>query len=182
MIGCQQTPNQNILEHGIAVKNATIDIIDILNSKENSNYKIPDFIFKYKDNILKSLLPREIIEEYTTYHDCGKPYCVSEDGKHFINHAEVSYNKWLEVGGNPQVANLIRKDMMIHTMSADDIDEFIKYPEAITLLIVGLAEIHANAEMFGGIDSTSFKIKYKQISKRGKKICDKLYGEQNVDK
>lgn len=176
MIKCQQTPNQNMLEHGIAVKNATFDIIDILNSKENPNYKIPDFIFKYKDNILKSLLPLDIIEKYTIYHDCGKFYCISEDGKHFINHAEVSYHKWLEVGGDIQVANLIRKDMLIHTISANDIDEFIKCPEAITLLIVGLAEIHANAELFGGIDSTSFKIKYKQLYRRGKQIVEKLYG------
>lgn len=176
MINCQQTVNQNILEHGIAVKNATINIINILNGKQDSNYKIPDFIFKYKDHILKDLLPIDIIEEYTIYHDCGKPYCISEDGKHFINHAEVSYNKWLEIGGSIQVANLIRKDMLIHTMSADDIDEFIKCPEAITLLIVGLAEIHANANMFGGIDSTSFKIKYKQINRRGKVIVEKKYG------
>lgn len=41
---------------------------------------------------------------------------------------------------------------------------------AKTNLIAGLSEIHANASMFGGIDSTSFKIKWKQISKRGKKI------------
>jgi hypothetical protein len=42
---------------------------------------------------------------------------------------------------------------------------------AVTLLLAGLAEIHANAEMFNGFDSPSFKIKYKQIDRRGRAIC-----------
>lgn len=45
---------------------------------------------------------------------------------------------------------------------------------AISLLITGLSEIHANASMFGGIESTSFKIKYKQIDSRGKAILKQL--------
>lgn len=40
----------------------------------------------------------------------------------------------------------------------------------ISLLVTGLAEIHANAEMFGGLNSIGFKIKYKQINQRGKQI------------
>jgi hypothetical protein len=71
-------------------------------------------------------------------------------------------------------------DMMIHTMKSEDINSFIEFPEAITLLIVGLAEIHANAELFGGIESTSFKIKWKQISKKGKSICQKLFRRNHV--
>lgn len=43
-------------------------------------------------------------------------------------------------------------------------------PLAITLLITGLSEIHSNAKMFGGTDSTSFKIKLKSITQRGKQI------------
>jgi len=67
--------------------------------------------------------------------------------------------------------------MLIHTIKANDLDEFVQHPEAITLLISGLAETHSNAKMFGGIDSTSFKIKWNQINKRGKAICQKLFGE-----
>ena len=44
----------------------------------------------------------------------------------------------------------------------------------MSLLLAGLAEIHSNAEMFGGLDSVSFKIKWKQINKRGKAICKLL--------
>jgi hypothetical protein len=65
-------------------------------------------------------------------------------------------------------------------MKAVEIDEFIKHPEAITLLLAGLAEVHSNAKMFGGIDSESFKIKWSQINKRGKAICRKLFGENHV--
>jgi len=108
----------------------------------------------------------------------GKPYCIEydEQGKrHFPNHAEVSYSKYLELGGNPQVAKLIKMDMMIHTMKSNDVDEFVKHPECITLLLAALAEVHSNSQLFGGINSISFKIKWKQIDKIGKKICLKLF-------
>ena len=96
---------------------------------------------------------------------------IDDEGKrHFPNHAEVSYNTYLQLFGNEQVAQLIRMDMDIHLLKSEQIEEFAKRPEAITLLLTGLAEVHSNAAMFGGIESTSFKIKYKQIEKRGKQI------------
>lgn len=64
--------------------------------------------------------------------------------------------------------------MDIHTIKAKDLDEFSENnSRALTLLLSGLSEIHANAEMFGGLESTSFKIKYKQIDSRGKQIIKK---------
>jgi len=39
--------------------------------------------------------------------------------------------------------------------------------------------VHANASMFGGIESTSFKIKFKQISKRGKQILNLIKENEN---
>jgi hypothetical protein len=42
------------------------------------------------------------------------------------------------------------------------------------LLLTGLAEVHANAKMFGGLESTSFKIKFSQIEKRGNAIIKEL--------
>lgn len=149
----------------------------------SDGWKIPDWFLLYRNQILNSLMSRDIIEEYTVYHDCGKIKCITidSDGKrHFHNHAEVSYHTWLSVGGSVQAATLMRMDMLIHTMKCDDIDEFIKHREAITLLIAALAEVTSNSQMFGGIDSTSFKIKWKQINKIGKKICFKLWGESNA--
>lgn len=70
-------------------------------------------------------------------------------------------------------------DMDIHVLKSDGVEEFASRPEAISLLLTGLAEIHANAEMFGGIESTSFKIKFKQINKRGKQIINLLEATGN---
>lgn len=181
---CPQTETQSVYEHGVSVKDHIFQLISFLKTGEISdNWKLPDWLSVYRKEILGALLPEDVIEEYTIYHDCGKPYCrlVDESGKqHFPNHAETSYSIWLNVGGSLQAAQLMKMDMMIHTMKAVDIDDFIKHPEAITLLLTGLAEVHSNAKMFGGIDSTSFKIKWNQINKRGKAICLKLFGDKNV--
>ena len=42
-------------------------------------------------------------------------------------------------------------------------------------MITALAELHSNAAMFGGIESTSFKIKFKKLEKLGGKICNSLF-------
>jgi hypothetical protein len=49
--------------------------------------------------------------------------------------------------------------MDIHTLKSEGVEEFCKNPLAITLLLTGLAEIHSNAQMFGDIESVSFRIK-----------------------
>ena len=94
---------------------------------------------------------------------------MDDNGRvHFPNHAEVSARVWRENFSNHiTIENLIRMDMDVHTMSACDVPEFAKRPEAASLLLAALAEVHANAELFGGIESTSFKIKWKHINKRG---------------
>lgn len=182
MKNCPQTNNQSVYEHGVSVKNHVFELIEILKTnKINIKYKLPNWFLIYKKDILNSLCDEKIIEEYTTFHDCSKPYCrfVDENGKqHFPNHAELSAKIWKDIGGSEQAQKLMKMDMLIHTMKAIDIDDFIKNKEAITLLLTGLAEIHSNAEMFGGINSDSFKIKYNQIDRRGNSICKKLFGEK----
>lgn len=177
---CPQTETQSVYEHGLSVKDYTFKLINLLENDQNDlSFKLPNWFFQYREQILNSLLSKEIIEEYTVFHDCSKPYCltIDADGKrHFSNHADLSGKLWLELTGHEQIAKLMSMDMLIHTMKAEDIDNFIQHPEAITLLIVGLAEVHSNAAMFGGIESTSFKIKFKQIDKRGRAICQKLFG------
>lgn len=112
---------------------------------------------------------------YQIYHDCGKHLCreVDSDGRqHFPNHAEISKARWLECGGSQEIANLIGMDMDIHTMKACEVDEFARRPQAITLLLTGLCELHSNAQMFGGIDSTGFKIKFKNLERFGKRTVE----------
>lgn len=181
MEACQQTEGQSVLQHGFSVKEKTFNLIKFLQTDQLiGEWRLPDWIVKYKQHILNSLLPFNIIEEYTIYHDCGKPFChfIDENGKrHFPNHSELSYQTWLEVGGSEEAALLMKMDMDIHLLQNKDIKEFCQRSQAITLLLVGLAEIHSNAAMFGGLNSTSFKIKYKKINKRGTAICKELFGE-----
>jgi len=179
MQNCLQTQGQSIYQHGLSVKEHYFDLLFML--KENTalpGWRLPEWFFQYREQILNILLPEDIVKEYLIFHDCGKPYCLlidEEGGRHFPNHADKSYDIWLKVGGNIQAAKLMKMDMLIHKMKAVDIDQFIKNPEAITLLLSGLAETHSNAKMFGGIESESFKIKWNQINKRGKVICNKLF-------
>lgn len=180
MQSCLQAESQSIFQHGVSVQEHYFELLLML--KENTvlpGWRLPDWFLQYREQILKSLMSEDIIKEYTVYHDCGKPYCltIDEQGKrHFPDHAEKSYQTWLNVGGNLQAAQLMKLDMLIHKMKAADIEEFIKLPEAITLLLAGLAEVHSNSKMFGGIESESFKIKWSQINKRGKTICQKMFG------
>lgn len=183
MKNCQQTVSQSVYEHGISVRDHVFQLLDYLKTGTiKDGWRLPEWLTQYRTQILNSLCPLDIIEEYTIYHDCGKPYCITIDDagrRHFPNHADVSAQTWKEAGGHEQAQKLISMDMVIHTMKASDIDEFIKHSEATTLLLTGLAEVHSNSRMFGGIESDSFKIKWKQIDKRGKAICQKLFGVTN---
>ena len=172
---CEQTKGMSVLEHGESVRDYLFDIISHLRNDTPLKYqwKLPDWIYTNKDLILSSLPDDETLELYTIFHDCGKPFCliIDEDGKrHFPNHAEVSYNIFKQIFNNNIAADLIRHDMDIHTLKADGVEEFSKNPYALTLLLTGLAEIHSNANMFGGITSQSFCIKNKSITQRGKSI------------
>ena len=100
---------------------------------------------------------------------------------HFPNHADKSHDIYMnKLSGIEQVGKLIAMDMDIHKLKSIDVDEFAKRKEAASLLLSGLAEIHSNANMFGGLESTSFKIKWKQIDRRGKAIC-KILKEKGND-
>lgn len=183
MKNCLQTQNQSVYQHGISVRDHMFELIYYLESNIiSNNWKLPQWIITYRTDLLKNLLSKDLIEEYTIFHDCSKPYClyIDENGnRHFPNHAQLSGELWYKISGNKDVANLMSMDMDIHKLKSEQILEFASRPEAITLLLAGLAEIHSNSQMFGGIDSTSFKIKYKHIDKRGRAICKILYGDKN---
>lgn len=142
--------------------------------------KIPSWFINYKDQILKTIHPIEIIQEFCINHDCSKPYDLifDENGKkHYPNHSENSKKLWLERGGSPIAANLISLDMCFHVESKEAIlARNININDLYTLLISSLAEIHANAELFGGFESTSFKIKFKKIDKIGKFLLNHHLG------
>lgn len=179
MKNCEQTKGQSVLQHGESVRDYLFDLINHLRSGTPLKYdwRLPDWIFENKDFHPSSLPDDETLELYTKFHDCGKPFCLTiddDDRRHFPNHAQVSYDIFKQVFDNPVAADLILHDMDIHTLKSDGVKEFAQNPHAITLLLTGLAEIHSNCQMFGGFESTSFKIKLKCISQRGKQILNQL--------
>lgn len=175
MINTDQTEGQSVLQHGISVKNYTFDLINHLRYGTTLRYEwvLPEWLYTHKDLILSNIPSDKTLKYYTMLHDCGKPYCieVDEDGrKHFPNHAEVSYKIFKSLFSDDISAQLIKHDMDIHLLKSDQVDEFSKNPYSLTLSLVGLAEVHSNSNMFGGLESDSFKIKLKRINQRGKKI------------
>ena len=175
MSNCEQKKGQSVLEHGRAVKEKLFEAISYLRGETSlhRNWKIPNWLEENKDLFLENLPSDETLDLYTVYHDCGKPYCLeidTEGKRHFPNHSEVSYHTFIQHFDDRVAAELIRRDMDIHLLKSDGVPRFSQHPYALTLLLTGLAEIHANAQMFGGTESTSFKIKWKSLNQRGKQI------------
>lgn len=171
MKSCYQTETQSIYEHGLSVWHFYQNLID----GNHEGMKIP----KWLEGCLKhELHSRETIEQYTIFHDLGKTRClvVDEDGRrHFPNHATISEQMWLEYGGCPEIGKLIGLDMIFHTESHEQISaRNLDQRTLCTLMIAALAELHANATMFGGITSDSFCIKYKRLNKRAENILKNL--------
>lgn len=179
MRSCYQFQDQNIYQHGLSVKQYLFDLLYHLRDGKSLKYswKLPPWIYEHKERLFKNLPSDKILKHYTIWHDCGKFKCriLDENGKqHFPNHAEMSYQVWKDCGGSEEIGKLILKDMDIHKLKCEDITEFVKQKEAGALLLSGFAEIHSNAQMFGGLDSTGFKIKWKHLNSRGKIICQIL--------
>lgn len=179
MKACEQTPGQSILDHGLSVWEQYQKLIN----GDTSEMRLPQWYDAYKDQILATIHPLSIIQQYTTYHDCGKPFCLEIDAdgrKHFPNHAEISQRTYEEnfgrEGDHGIIADLIGLDMICHTETADQIiGRNLPDRTICTLFLAALAEIHANAQMFGGIDSTSFKIKWKKLQKLGNRLCKYIF-------
>lgn len=170
-----QTENQSVLQHGLSVQRYTFDLLNHLRSGTPLKYqwRLPEWLEPNKEFILNSLTTDYNISLYTKLHDIGKPFCIEYDAegkRHYPKHAQKSYEVFKENFANPIVADLILHDMDIHTLKADQVATFTEQPNCITSLVVGLAEMHSNAAMFGGIESDSFKIKNKKITQAGKRI------------
>ena len=179
MLKTEQTQGQSVYQHGFSVQQHFLKLIN--NPKD---WKLPKWFEQFKEDLIRHLYSQEVINLYTLYHDCGKPFCktIDNQGKtHFPNHAQVSKEIWLKMNGDPIIANLIGWDMVIHTASAAEIDQYLQIwapQDACTLLLTALAELHSNAKLFGGSDTTSFKSKFKQLERRGNQICKYLFSKK----
>lgn len=180
MMGCAQTEGQDVLRHGRSVREHYFALLDHLHGRVNladyGNWRLPAWLDEHRELILASLPDRHTMATYLTLHDCGKPQVleIGDDGRrHFPDHADASTRVYRETFGDEAdetVAYLIEHDMDIHLVSAAELPEFIQRPTAIAHLLAGLAEVTANAAMFGGVQSTSFKQKWKRLDQRGRAI------------
>lgn len=119
------------------------------------------------------------------FHDVGKSECLSfdENGKkHFPDHANISADIFFNnIKKDDTISRLIRHDMAFHTLKFEEILKLkLSTKDICTLLLSALAELHSNAKMFGGIDSTSFKVKWKRLDKLGKKILYHIFDHPYV--
>lgn len=143
---------------------------------------MPAWFFESKELNL-SQQEHRLLKAYLLQHDCGKPFVYFEDetGRaHFPNHAEISAQIWASVGGSEDEQYLIANDMVMHTLKADQLGEFVQGRFAKLQLIASLASLWANEEDFGGADSTSFKCKLKHLDRRGRALC-KMWEEQEQE-
>jgi hypothetical protein len=186
MRACYQFREQDVLEHGLAVTRAFAELRQALETgTQPEGWRLPSWLLEpmTRTRFLDALLPAEQLYWYQLFHDCGKPMCrtIDEEGRqHFPGHAEASERQWLECGGSPEIGRLIRLDMAMHTASAEEMTLLCQIPDAASLYLTALAEIHANAPMFGGFDSTSFKMKAKHLDRRGKLLAAKLMLEPHA--
>ena len=79
---------------------------------------------------------------------------------------------------NDDISTLIRNDMKAHLIKPSEFKEFIKCDNYKILLITALCELHSNAIMFGGLESQSFKIKYKKLNRLGKNVVKESEGNK----
>jgi len=181
MLSCEQSPGFSVYQHGVSVSKFFFDLIGDVQSNQ---WKLPDWFAVHKQQIIQNIHQTETISKYLLFHDCGKSASktIDDNGKvHFPNHAEISGDIWESVGGDHVVGRLIRNDMVLHTATAEEITNKLNdwsIQDACTLLLAAFSEIHSNANMFGGINSISFKVKLKQLDRRGKQLCKYYFREK----
>lgn len=176
MKATKQAKEQTMIQHGLSVWKYYLNLLN----GDTEGFRLPQWWIDHQEDILANLHSYKTIKHYTIWHDIGKPHCrtVDEDGKqHFPNHAEKSKEIWDDIFPNRKIeSNLIASDMDFHTLKFEEIiEKHTDIRDICTLMLAALAELHSNASMFGGIESDSFKIKFKKLEKLGKKICDKLF-------
>lgn len=173
-----QTKGISYWEHGSLV---AARFRDLMNQTPNMTWRLPNWFIENEDWIRAQLAPDfDTIMTYQQWHDCGKPYCrtVDTEGKvHYPNHAEVSATIWRQLGGDQVIGDLIARDMDCHLLRPAVACDFAGKPYALILLVSALCELHANATMFGGFQSDSFKIKYKRLDRCGSLILSELIKE-----
>jgi hypothetical protein len=165
-----------VQSHCVATHESFLRILSHLEGRSALKLPVPTWVEAFRKPLLSAASGnRTLMRDYLTWHDCGKPFCLSfdESGRaHFPGHASISARVWLELGGTLRVASLIAQDMDLHTLKPDDVEAFAERPDSELLLLSGVASLHANADDFGGASSDSFKIKMKRLTSRGARVVE----------
>jgi hypothetical protein len=188
---CPQGPRQSTLEHCRSVAQHHRVLRQRLKNPDFVKHSYPNWVQhipKWFDTWRAQLTAATennggLAQVYLEWHDCGKPFCLEYDASgraHYPDHAQVSARLWERLGGSTVVAQLMAQDMDLHTLPPSAMPEFAKREHAALLLIATLAAVNANAQLFGGFESDSFKIKAKQLEARGKRLCEALFGNTNI--
>lgn len=160
-----------MLEHGQAVHDAYKILLDAGLDEIDKN------LWQW---LISNQYDQAIMENYHIYHDCGKPACRivdAQERQHFPEHAKHSYYLHKEIFDCPAASEMIRQDMHFHELKSDALVAWLKLLDDKTmasLFLTALAEVKANSMMFGGEDSTSYKIKKKHLLKAAKKIQSQI--------
>lgn len=183
MRACFQFQDMDMLQHGQSVRAWYEDLRDLVihGGPPESRFRLPGWFFHPLVAEAIGSVEDNVMRLYQVYHDCGKHLCrtVDADGRqHFPDHELYSRQRWLDLGGSDEVAELIGRDMEAHRLGAGDCVAFASRPYAIPLLLTALAELHSNAQMFGGISSTSFKIKWKNLDRMGGKVVSAVVAQR----
>ncbi len=163
-----------MLDHGRSVHEHYKQLIGEL---ESGTFEDSTTLMEVYRLVRPNLPPPEVLHPYHEYHDCGKHLVLTvEDGKRrFPNHAEASAQQYAHLFPEDGFTiALIRRDMDFHMLRGDDIDALWKSPFAPILYLTAWAEINANAEMFGGRCSESYKIKRSRLIQAGKKFLNSI--------
>ncbi len=171
-----QFSHMNILQHGQDVHQWYLNIKKNINLFSEKSQKILTMIQHPNVDI-------DLIEQYHVFHDIGKPYCLKHiDGKSsFPEHAQCSHQIFSQYCDHPLINDCILFDMLLHQSTCEEIKiwknqhQHLDYYHDLSSLLsmTTIAELHSNSLMFGGFESSSFKIKEKKIIRNIHQLINK---------
>lgn len=168
---CYQFENIDMYEHGLMVNREYVNLLSSLEEGLISEVFPPDLIRLYATN---NIIDYRTMLLYQVVHDCGKPLCrnVDSDGRvHYPDHARISCEQVKKIFKEDlDLQFLVLHDMDFHTLKPNQLKELAESKYGFSLYLTAWAELVANANMFNGFDSVSFKIKRKHLVK-----CLKLF-------
>lgn len=103
------------------------------------------------------------IHTYLLFHDIGKVTTYDGHG-HYPDHAAESAKIWRRIDDREHIARWMELDMVMHSGTREEAQALC---DRHILRLTALAECYSNAEMFGGFESDSFKIKLKKLIRNG---------------